>query len=145
MAKKKKTANGWLFKQEPSCYSFADLERDGTTWWDGVNNALARQHLRAVTVGDRVLYYHTGAEKAIIGEMQVVAGPQPDPNSDDAKSVVVQVQLVRRWNRPVTLAEIKAEPIFADWELLKISRLSVMPVPAELWARLEQMVEETPE
>ncbi|MSU76675.1 MAG: EVE domain-containing protein [Gemmataceae bacterium] len=139
MAKRKRSANGWLFKQEPSCYSFADLERDDTTWWDGVNNALARQHLRAVTVGDRVLYYHTGSEKAIIGEMLVVAGPQSDPNCDDPKSVVVQVKVVRRWDQPITLARIKTDPVFADWELLRISRLSVMPVSAELWERLAQM------
>ncbi len=144
MAKRKKSEKAWLFKQEPSCYSYADLERDGTTWWDGVKNALARQHLRSVTVGDLVLYYHTGAEKAIVGEMQVVAGPQADPNSDDPKSVIVQVKAVRRWNRPISLAEIKADAVFASWELLRNSRLSVMPISIELLERLEQMEQETP-
>src|SRR5262245_42707215 len=76
----------WLFKEEPSCYSFGQLEKDKPTVWAGVKNALARKHLRNVQVGDRVLYYHTGQERAIVGEMRVVTGPSADPNSDDPKS-----------------------------------------------------------
>ena len=78
---KASTEGGWLFKQEPTCYSYADLERDGTTTWDGVNNNLARQNLRNVKKGDRVLYYHTGKEKAVVGEMVVIDGPTPDPKA----------------------------------------------------------------
>ena len=87
----------WLFKQEPSCYSVADLERDGTTLWDGVSNALARKNLRQTKPGDRVFFYHTGKEKAIVGEMKVVDEPTADPKSDDPRSVVVKVKLVRRF------------------------------------------------
>jgi predicted RNA-binding protein with PUA-like domain len=130
---------GWLFKEEPDHYSFADLQRDGSTLWNGVDNNLARKHLRNVKVGDRVLYYHTGKEKAVVGEMVVVEGPQHDPGSDDPKAVVVRVRPVRPLPRPVTLASIKQEPRFADWELVKMSRLSVMPVSPEQWQRIEEM------
>lgn len=139
MAKKARKAGGWLFKEEPSCYNFADLERDGSTTWAGVKNALACQHLRAVRQGDRVLYYHTGSERAIVGEMQVAADPTTDPDSADPKAIAVKVVPVRRWNPPVTLAQIKADPVFTDWELLRISRLSVMPVSSNLWLRLEEI------
>jgi predicted RNA-binding protein with PUA-like domain len=139
VAKKKTTPAGWLFKEEPSCYNYSQLEKDGSTVWAGVKNALARQHLRKIQVGDRVLYYSTGQERAIVGEMRVVTGPAPDADSDDAKSVVVTVAPVKRWQSPVTLAQIKADPFFADWDLLRISRLSVMPVSAAQWHRLEKM------
>lgn len=137
MAKKKPAPGGWLFKEEPSCYSYADLEKDGSTWWVGVNNHLARKHLRSVKPGDRVLFYHTGKERAIVGEMRVTAGPEAD--GDDPRSVRVQVESVKRWPRPVTLDEIKQDAAFADWELVRISRLSVMPVSAEQWRRLEEL------
>jgi len=88
-----------------------------------------------------VLYYHTGTERAIVGEMRVVADPTNDPKSDDPKAVVVKVEPVKRWKAPVTLAQIKDDPTFADWELLRISRLSVMPVSPEQWQRLEEMCE----
>lgn len=139
MAKTVKKPGSWLFKEEPSCYSYADLEKDGSTLWAGVKNALARQHLRNVKAGDRVLYYHTGSEKAIVGEMRVAAAPTPDPASDDPKSVAVRVEPVRRWDQPVTLAQIKADPLFANWELVRNSRLSVMPVTPEQWQRLEEI------
>ena len=90
-------------------------------------------------VGDSVLYYHTGKERAIVGEMRVVAGPEADPKSDDPKAVRVKVEPVKRWDRPVSLEEIKQDPLFADWELVRISRLSVMPVSAVQWQRLEEL------
>jgi predicted RNA-binding protein with PUA-like domain len=139
VAKKGLKPGGWLFKEEPSCYNYANLEQDGSTTWAGVKNALARQNLRKLQVGDRVLYYHTGNERAIVGEMRVVSAPTADPASDDAKSVVVKVEPVRRWRPPVTLEQIKADPLFAEWELVRISRLSVMPVSPELWKRLEEL------
>jgi predicted RNA-binding protein with PUA-like domain len=142
VAKKSQKRGGWLFKEEPSCYNYADLEKDGSTVWAGVKNALARKHLRSVREGDRVLYYHTGTERAIVGEMRAVADSTTDPASDDPKSVVVKVEPVRRWERPVTLQQIKDDPFFADWELLRISRLSVMPVSAEQWERLERLSQE---
>lgn len=140
MAKKATKQGGWLFKEEPSCYSYANLEKDGSAWWTGVTNALARKHLRTIQVGDRVLYYHTGKERQIVGEMRVVDGPaSPEPKNDDPKSVSVKVEPVKRWEQPVTLEEIKQDPAFADWELVRISRLSVMPVSAEVWQRLEEL------
>ena len=135
----KQNVGRWLFKEEPDHYSYADLERDGATWWDGISNNLARINLRQVKVGDRVLYYHTGKEKAVVGEMRVLAGPRPDPNTDDPKAVIVQVKPVRRWPQPVTLGQIKADPALAGWDLLRLSRLSVVPVSAEQWRRLEEL------
>jgi predicted RNA-binding protein with PUA-like domain len=129
----------WLFKQEPSCYSFADLERDGTTVWDGVSNALARQNLRKAKPGDRVLFYHTGKEKAVIGEMKVVGKPAADPNSDDPHSVVVKVKAVGRFPHPVSLATIKADKLLATWDLVRLPRLSVVPVTDEQWQRVEEL------
>jgi predicted RNA-binding protein with PUA-like domain len=132
-------ASGWLFKEEPNHYSYGDLERDGSAIWDGVTNNLARQNLRKVQSGDRVLYYHTGQERAIVGEMQVIEGPMPDPAGDDSKAVVVKVKAVRRWPQPVTLEQIKQDATFTGWDLVRLPRLSVLAVSAEQWRRLEQM------
>jgi predicted RNA-binding protein with PUA-like domain len=130
----------WLFKTEPDCYSFADLQRDGQTAWDGITNALARKHLREVENDDLIWCYHTGDERAIVGLMKAVGGPRTDPNEDDPKSVVVDVKPVRSLTRPLTLAEIKADPGLADWALVRNSRLSVVPVSMEQWRRVEQLV-----
>jgi predicted RNA-binding protein with PUA-like domain len=127
----------WLFKQEPDCYSFDDLERDGETVWDGVTNALAQKHMRSIGTGDKVLFYHTGDEKAIVGIMRVIGDPTPNP--DNEKLVQVMVGPVKRLQRPVTLAEIKADESFAEWELVSNSRLSVMPVSTEIWKKIELM------
>ncbi len=129
----------WLFKEEPDHYSLDDLFRDKRTTWAGVENNLALKHLRSVQKGDRVLYYHTGKEKAIVGIMEVVKGPYPDPERDDARLVVVDVKPVSRFDRPVTLAELKANPKFADFALVRISRLSVMPVTDKQWAEIERL------
>ena len=124
----------WLFKQEPDCYSFADLERDGQTVWDGVSNALALKHLRGVAVGDTVLFYHTGKEKAIVGVMEVTTTELSEDNVP-----TLTVKAVRKLANPVALAVIKADESFADWELVRISRLSVMPVSAVRWKKIEQL------
>jgi predicted RNA-binding protein with PUA-like domain len=129
----------WLFKEEPEHYSFANLQRDQATWWNGVKNSLARQHLRNVKRGDRILYYHTGKEKAVVGVMEAASDARSDADSGDSKAVVVNVKAVRRLDRPVSLARIKADPVFADWELVRLPRLSVMPVTAEQWQRLEEL------
>ncbi len=131
----------WLFKQEPDCYSFADLVRDGKTNWDGISNALALKHLRTCAAGDRVLYYHTGKEKAIVGIMEIIGAPIPDPNLEDEKLVVVPVKPIALLPNPVSLAAIKAEKLFADWELVRMSRLSVMPCSPERWAKILEMAE----
>jgi predicted RNA-binding protein with PUA-like domain len=123
----------WLFKEEPEHYSFADLERDGGTTWEGVSNPLALKHLRAVRPGDEVFFYHTGKEKAVVGVMRVVA-------VEEAGGLpVVTVQAVRRLANPVPLAAIKADGAFAGWELVRMARLSVMPVPDKLWERVEAL------
>ena len=129
----------WLFKSEPDSYSFDDLQRDHTTLWDGVTNALARKHLREVKPGDRIWFYHTGDERAIVGLMEAVSGPQPDPNEDDPKSVVVKVTSIRKLKQPVTLARIKADKLLADWDLVRNSRLSVMPVSPAQWRRVDEL------
>jgi len=131
----------WLFKQEPSCYSYADLERDQTTVWDGVTNNLARRNLRQVKPGDRILFYHTGKEKAVVGEMRAVSDPDSDPKSDDPKSVVVEVRAVRRL-QPVNLSRIKDDPQLASWDLVRLPRLSVVPVTEGQWQRVEQLSRE---
>src|SRR5262249_2784818 len=122
-------------------YSFADLQRDGTTVWDGVSNALARQHLRKIKRGDRVLMYHTGKEKAVVGVMRVVSGPQADPTDADPKPVAREGAPVRWFERPVPPATIKADPRFKGWELVRLPRLSVMPVTEEQWQRIEELSE----
>jgi predicted RNA-binding protein with PUA-like domain len=132
----------WLMKCEPDCYSYADLERDGRTLWDGVANPLALKHLRACAAGDVAFFYHTGDEKAVVGVMEVTGSAVPDDT--DPKLVAVPVKAVRKLATPVTLAAIKADSAFADWELVKQARLSVMPVSDVLWAKIEAMAAGTP-
>jgi predicted RNA-binding protein with PUA-like domain len=127
----------WLFKQEPDEFSYDDLVAAGSTTWNGVTNALALKHLRAIAVGDTAFFYHTGKEKAIVGIMAVTAGPRPDPENE--QSVVVDVKPVRKLRTPVSLATIKADERFANWELVKQARLSVMPVSATLWKAIEAL------
>jgi predicted RNA-binding protein with PUA-like domain len=126
----------WLFKEEPTHYSFSDLQRDGRTVWDGIENALAQQHLRRVRRGDRILFYHTGKEKAVVGTMRVVTNPTA---TEDGKGVLVQVEAGRPLARPVTLAQIKTDPAFAGWDLIRLSRLSVMPVTKAQWDRVVEL------
>jgi predicted RNA-binding protein with PUA-like domain len=142
MPRKKMSMGRWLFKEEPTHYSFAQLQREGRTVWDGVRNALARQNLRQVRKDDRVLFYHTGKEKAIVGEMRVVKDPWTDPEADDPKEVLVEVEAVRLLPQPVSLARIKNDPLLAAWDLVRLPRLSVMPVSDEQWRRIEQMMEQ---
>jgi predicted RNA-binding protein with PUA-like domain len=132
----------WLFKEEPTHYSFAQLQRDGRTVWDGVRNALARQHLRQMRKGDRAFYYHTGKEKAIVGEVRVVSDPWTVPEAEDPKEVLVEVKAVRLLPHAVALARIKDDPLLADWDLVRLPRLSVMPVTEEQWRRVEELSEQ---
>jgi predicted RNA-binding protein with PUA-like domain len=126
----------WLFKEEPSHYSYDDLVRDGRTVWDGVSNNTALMHLRKVRKGDEIFLYHTGKEKAIVGILRANSDAYPDPQADQSNLVVVDVVPVARLKQPVSLQTIKKDPAFADWELVRISRLSVMPVPAALWKKI---------
>ena len=126
----------WLAKQEPAGprgYSFEQLKKDRTTVWDGVHNNLALKHIREMRPGDLVLFYHTGGERQAVGIMQVTSKPYPNPAEADERFVVVDVKYKRALKRPVTLDEIKAGKMFRGWELVRISRLSVMPVPKPIW------------
>lgn len=132
----------WLFKEEPEHYNYADLEREKTTLWDGVANNLARLNLRKVHRGDRIFYYHTGKEKAVVAEMKAVSDPRPDPALNDEKAVVVKVQAVQRLQKPVSLERIKQDPLLADWDLVRLPRLSVLPVSEAQWRRVIELSEE---
>ena len=125
--------NYWLVKQEPSTYSYDKLEKEKKTVWDGVHNNLALKYIRLMKKGDQALFYHTGDEKRAVGIIKITKDPYPNPKEDDKRFVVVDVKPVARLKRPVTLDEIKKDSIFKNWDLLRISRLSVMPVPQKLW------------
>lgn len=129
----------WLFKEEPDHYAYADLEREGSTVWEGVSNPLARKYLRSVSTGDQVFYYHTGKERAVVGIARVIGGPEPAPTPDDPKAVVVTVAPVKRLAKVVTLAAIKSDKLLAGWDLARLPRLSVVPVTDEQWHRVEEL------
>jgi predicted RNA-binding protein with PUA-like domain len=128
----------WLFKEEPTHYSYDDLVRDKMTSWSGVRNALAQKNLKGVKKGDRIFYYHTGDQKAVVGIAKATGDAYPDPKDPSGKLATVDVAPVKKLARPVTLAEIKADPFFASFPLVRISRLSVMPVSDAEWARIEK-------
>jgi predicted RNA-binding protein with PUA-like domain len=129
----------WLLKTEPDGYSWDDLAREKKTAWDGISNPLALKHIGAMKKGDQALIYHTGRQRQVVGLARIVSAPYADPKQDDPRRLVVDIQSLRKLKRPVTLDQIRADPAFAGWELLRISRLSVMPVPEPMWRRLEQL------
>ncbi|HVE65024.1 MAG TPA: EVE domain-containing protein [Thermoanaerobaculia bacterium] len=129
----------WLFKEEPTHYSYDDFVRDKKTVWSGVKNPLAQKHLRSVKKGDRIFYYHTGNEKAVVGIARAASDPYLDPKNESRKAHVVDVVPEKKLPRPVTLAEIKAKPVFRNFPLVRISRLSVMPVTDKEWSEIEKM------
>jgi predicted RNA-binding protein with PUA-like domain len=129
----------WLLKTEPGDYSYDDLVRDRTTHWDGVTNTTAQMHMRAMQVGDTVVLYHSQSDKAAIGLGAVVRAPYPDPTDPAGKRVWVDVEAGRRLARPVTLAELKADPVFATSPLVRQSRLSVVPLDDEQLAEIERL------
>ena len=129
----------WLFKEEPDHYSFADLERDGETVWSGVANALARSNLRKIKAGDRILYYHTGGEKAVVGMARAVGDAYDDPDDPSGRRAAVDIAPEGKLSRPVALAEIKSLKMFAKFPLVRISRLSVMPVKDQEWEAIVRM------
>ncbi len=133
-------AQQWLFKTEPSHYSFADLEREKKAVWDGVSNSLALKHLRAIRMGDEILIYHSGDEKAIVGMAQAISDPYPDPKEKDDKLVVINVTPKKRLSRPLPLSEIKTVEELRDFDLVRLPRLSVMPVAEDFWRKLQDMM-----
>jgi predicted RNA-binding protein with PUA-like domain len=129
----------FLFKEEPTHYSYDDLVREKKTVWSGVKNPLAQKHLRSVKKGDQIFYYHTGNEKAVVGIARAATDAYPDPKDRGGKAYVVDVAPVKKLPRPVTLAEIKSKPAFKGFPLVRISRLSVMPVTETEWREIENM------
>ena len=129
----------WLVKEEPTHYSFDDLVRDGRTSWTGVRNPLAQKHLQAIRKGDRIFFYHTGDEKAVVGIAKAAGAPYPDPGDKAGKLYAFDIVPVKKLKSPVTLAAVKSDKVFASFPLVRISRLSVMPVTDEEWERIERM------
>ena len=129
----------WLFKEEPSNYSYDDLVKDGRTSWTGVKNPLAQKHLRAVQKGDSIFFYHTGSEKAVVGIAKAAGAAYPDPKDKEGKLYAVDVEPVRKLKNPVTLAAIKGDTAFGTFVLTRVPRLSVMPVSDAEWKRILEM------
>jgi len=123
----------WLFKSDPEHYSFADLQRDGKAVWDGISNNLALQNLRRIRRGDQVLIYHSGDERAVVGTAEVTSDPYTDPKQNDPKLVVVDLAARDKLVRPIGLDEIKKQSGVKDFDLVRMPRLSVMPVSEEQW------------
>ena len=132
-------ANKWLFKEEPTHYSFADFRKDGKTTWEGVKNPVAQKNLRQVKKGDTIFYYHTGKEKAVVGIAKAASSAYLDPKNQDGKVVVVDIVPVKALPQPVTLASIKALASFKNFDLVRLPRLSVMPVTDGQWKKIESM------
>jgi predicted RNA-binding protein with PUA-like domain len=128
--------NRYLLKTEPSDYSFDDLVRDKSTVWDGVTNALALIHIRAMLEGDECIIYHTGDERQAVGLAHVVRKPYPDPKAADPKQVVVDVLCGPRLPKPVSLEQLKDDSEFVGSPLLKNSRLSVVPLTPAQYLRI---------
>ena len=124
----------WLFKEEPANYNFDALVRDGRTAWTGVRNPVAQKNLRSVKKGDKIFFYHTGSEKAVIGICRAADDAYADPADNSGKLFAVDVEPVKKLKSPVTLAAVKADRRFADFPLTRVPRLSVMPVPDKEWA-----------
>ena len=129
----------WLVKSEPDTYSFADLEREGRTVWDGVRNNAAALHLKAMGEGDEVLFYHSGEARAVVGVAKVVRTAFPDASDPSGRFVAVELAPARPLARPVTLAQMKAEPALAGMTMLRQSRLSVSPVSEAEWGAIQAM------
>jgi predicted RNA-binding protein with PUA-like domain len=129
----------WILKTDADVYSYDDLERERRATWDGVSNALALRHIRSMAPGDEAFIYHSNVGKDLVGLARITSAPYPDPKLKDPKIVVVDLEAVRRLPSPVPLSTIKADPAFADLGLVRMSRLSVIPVPEQQWKKLLAM------
>jgi predicted RNA-binding protein with PUA-like domain len=127
----------WLVKEEPTHYSFDDLVRDRSTSWTGVRNPLAQKHLQSIRKGDRIFFYQTGDVKAVVGIAKAASDPYPDPADDTGKLYAIDISPVRKLKSAVTLAAVKADKSFASFPLVRLPRLSVMPVNDDEWERIE--------
>jgi predicted RNA-binding protein with PUA-like domain len=132
-------ATRWLFKTEPSVYSYEQLVKDKKTMWDGVANNLALKNLRDIQKGDLIFIYHTGDEKQAVGVARALGGAYADPSKKDPKLLVVDIEAVRALPKPVTLAQVKAQKKLANFDLVRNSRLSIMKVSDEQWEIMEGM------
>ena len=131
--------NHWILKTDSEVYPFEQLEQEHRAVWDGVSNPVALRHIRSMAPGDPLMIYHSGGSKEIVGLARVVSQPYPDPKRPDGKLSVVDIEAGRRLPRPVSLASIKADSAFSELPLVRQPRLSVIPVPPELWKRLLAM------
>ena len=131
----------WLLKSDPNVYSYADLESDRQTIWDGVNNNLALKHIRTAQPKDLALIYHTGDERRAVGIGEIISESYPDPKLNDPKRAVFDIKAVRSLPQPVTLAQIKQDPDFEGFDLIRISRLSVVPVSEAHWQKILKLAE----
>lgn len=129
----------WLIKSEPSAYSWDQLVKDKKTSWTGVRNFQAQINLKAMKMGDRAFFYHSGEGKEIVGIAEVVKTAYPDSTDKEGKSVTVDFKAIEPVKKPVTLAEIKADPKFKEMKLVRQSRLSVSPVSDEHWKLVMKM------
>ena len=132
-------ATRWLFKTEPSVYSYQQLVKDKETMWDGVANNLALKHLKDIKKGEQIFIYHTGDEKAAVGVAKALGGAYPDPGKGNPRLLVVDIEPVRALPKPVTLAEVKAHPKLKNFDLVRNSRLSIMKLTDEQWEIMEGM------
>jgi len=131
--------NYWLVKSEPTEYSYDDLVKDGSTYWDGVRNYTARNNMKSMKIGDKVLFYHSVNEKSVVGISKVIKEYYQDPTTDDERWVVVDLAPEIKLTNPVTLSEIKADPGLVDIALVRQSRLSVMPLDKTAFTRIVEM------
>lgn len=129
----------WLLKTEPETYSFSDLVRDRKTTWDGVSNNLALKHIRMMKKGDLAFIYHTGSEKAVLGIAEITSDPFPDPEKSDPRLVVFTLKPKKQLANPVPLASIRGRKDLGRFPLVRLPRLSVMPVEPGQWKALLDM------
>jgi len=129
----------WLFKTEPEDYSYGDLERDQRVMWSGLRNSITLKNLRGVRLGDQILIYHAGAEKAVVGVAEAVTDAYPDPEENDESIVVVEIKPRRKFSQPVLLAEIKASSALSDFDPARLPLLSVMPVSNVDWEAIQEL------
>ena len=134
--------NFWLLKTEPSTYSYSDLEKDGKTTWDGVKNNYALKNMSQMKKEDLVFIYHTGEEKQIVAIAEIISNPYLDPKQKNPHLLVIDLKHRKKLSRPVTLAELKAHKDLKNFELVRLPRLSVMPVPAEIWKKILKLAGE---
>ena len=133
--------NTWLLKTEPNDFSYDDLEARTREPWDGVRNFAALKHMAGMRPGDLAFIYHTGNQRQVVGVCQVVSEPYPDPGTDDPRFILVDVAPKYRLDHPVPLKDIKADHHFDGWDLVRLPRLSVMPVPSKHWDRIHDMAQ----